>query len=211
MQSEIIERLRFIINTKYNGKNSEFAKALDVPEKYVSQWLRGRKFYEKTLEKMRQNGINTDWLLTGKGKPFLEIKEVQLIPSKPDFFYKIAMRHAKVPVNAGKSFVLDFMIEYTVEPEKYNVHKYLIFDVNGDSMEPTIPHGSRIIVEETTDIKDGKIVVGILDGALVCKVFRKKGEDVWLESINPNYPPEKINGLREFKVIGVVRKVEWIP
>jgi phage repressor protein C with HTH and peptisase S24 domain len=208
MDENFSNRLKKIINEKFAGRNKDFAKALGVSPENVSRWLSGEQgMARRNLVKLEKLGIDTAWLLYGKGEPYL-IRENQL---KQVEYQEVLIRHSRVPVNAGKGYTPEFMEEYIKEPIRLYSPKFIAFEVNGDCMEPKIPNGARIIVEEKIEPRDGQIIVGVLDGILVCKVFRIKGKEIWLESINPKYEPERINGFREFKVIGVVRKVEWIP
>jgi phage repressor protein C with HTH and peptisase S24 domain len=209
VEKNFSERLKKIIDDKFEGKKKKFADALGVYPEYVSRWLSGGKgISQKNLRKLKELGINIGWLLYGTGEPYLS-KENQVKPV--EFQEVLIIRHSRVPVNAGKGYTPEFMEEYIKEPIRLYSPRFIAFEVNGDCMEPKIPNGARIIVEEKVEPRDGQIVVGVLDGILVCKVFRIIGKEIWLESINPNYEPERINGFREFKVIGVVRKVEWIP
>jgi len=208
MDENFSNRLKKIINEKFAGRKKDFAKALGVSPENVSRWLSGEQgMARRNLLKLEKLGIDTAWLLYGKGEPYL-IRESQL---KPVEHQEMLFRHSRVPVNAGKGFAPEFMIEYVKDTIRFYSPRFIAFEVNGDSMEPLIPNGARIIVEENVEPRDGQIVVGVLDGLLVCKVFRIIGKEIWLESINTKYEPERINGFREFKVIGVVRKVEWIP
>jgi phage repressor protein C with HTH and peptisase S24 domain len=208
VEKKFPERLKKIIDDKFEGKKRKFADALGIYPEYVSRWLSGEKgISQKNLRKLKELGVNISWLLYGTGEPYLS-KESQL---KPVEHQEMLFRHSRVPVNAGKGFAPEFMIEYVKDTIRFYSPRFIAFEVNGDSMEPLIPNGARIIVEENVEPRDGQIVVGVLDGLLVCKVFRIIGKEIWLESINTKYEPERINGFREFKVIGVVRKVEWIP
>jgi phage repressor protein C with HTH and peptisase S24 domain len=208
VEKNFSERLKKIIDDKFEGKKKKFADALGVYPEYVSRWLSGGKgISQKNLRKLKELGINISWLLYGTGEPYLS-RESQL---KPVEHQEMLFRHSRVPVNAGKGYTPEFMIEYIKDTIRFYSHRFIAFEVNGDSMEPQIPNGARIIVEEGVEPRDGQIVVGVLDGLLVCKVFRIIEKEIWLESINKKYEAERINGFREFKVIGVVRKVEWIP
>lgn len=95
-------------------------------------------------------------------------------------------------------------------PVKYNETTRkadYIMRVSGDSMEPKIHDGDRILVRVQPSVEEGEIGVFIRDSECVIKVYR--GD--YLESLNPQYSNLPFRGFSECKglVIGVLRP-EWI-
>ncbi len=87
-------------------------------------------------------------------------------------------------------------------------HREAIFllKVTGDSMrDEGIRHGDLVLVERTTDIKPGDIVVADIDGEWTIKYFRRRGRQVYLEPANPAY--RTIVPRAELKIDLVVRAV----
>lgn len=82
-----------------------------------------------------------------------------------------------------------------------------IMRVSGDSMEPKIHDGDRVLVRIQPAVEIGEIGVFIRDSERYVKVYR--GDH--LESINPQYDPMEFRGFSECKglVVGVL-KHEWI-
>ncbi|WP_413483888.1 S24 family peptidase [Shewanella baltica] len=83
--------------------------------------------------------------------------------------------------------------------------------VNGNSMEPILPHGSTVGVDTSaTDVIDGKMYAVNHDGMLRIKVLYKlPGGGLRLRSYNTDeYPDERLdaNQVKQVKVIG---KVFW--
>lgn len=89
---------------------------------------------------------------------------------------------------------------------------YFILRVNGDSMYPLILDTDRILVHKCSSVPSGSLaVIRFNDNeATLKRVIYKPGED-WLElqSINPNYPPKRIEGeaLEHCQVIGEVKRL----
>lgn len=89
---------------------------------------------------------------------------------------------------------------------------YFILRVNGDSMYPLIIDTDRILVHKCSSVPSGSLaVIRFNDNeATLKRVIYKPGED-WLElqSINPNYPPKRIEGeaLEHCQVIGEVKRL----
>ncbi len=83
--------------------------------------------------------------------------------------------------------------------------------VNGNSMEPILPHGSTVGVDTSaTNVIDGKMYAVNHDGMLRIKVLYKlPGGGLRLRSYNTDeYPDERLNAdqVKQIKVIG---KVFW--
>jgi repressor LexA len=81
-----------------------------------------------------------------------------------------------------------------------------LLKVTGDSMrDEGIRHGDLVLVERTSDIKPGNIVVANIDGEWTIKYFRKSGRQVYLEPANRDY--KTIVPREELKIDLVVRAV----
>lgn len=72
-----------------------------------------------------------------------------------------------------------------------DISEYFALIVKGDSMSPSVPDGSTIIVHRQEDAESGQIVVAITNGDEgFCKKLRKFENGIALESLNPNYEPK---------------------
>ena len=78
--------------------------------------------------------------------------------------------------------------------------------VKGDSLKDAfIFNGDVVIVNPNVQVKDGHIVVAVLDDAAVVKRFFRKENSIELHSENPEYQPIIINkNYHAFKLVGVV-------
>lgn len=78
-----------------------------------------------------------------------------------------------------------------------------ILNVKGDSMvDAGIHEGDMVIVERSERYRDGSIVIAEVDGQWTMKYLRKKGNKVYLEAANKDYPP--ITPQDELKIMAVV-------
>lgn len=79
---------------------------------------------------------------------------------------------------------------------------------HGDSMMPTIPDGSALIVDHSqTEVKNGSImVIGVGDDLLVKRIRRRLDGLIDLISDNQAYPPETLGpaALQQLRVVGRV-------
>jgi repressor LexA len=78
--------------------------------------------------------------------------------------------------------------------------------VKGNSLKDAyIFNGDVVIVNPYVDVKDGQIVVAILDDAAVVKRFFKRNGTIELASENPEFSSILVNpSYSKFKVVGVV-------
>ncbi|MEL4248533.1 XRE family transcriptional regulator [Shewanella xiamenensis] len=83
--------------------------------------------------------------------------------------------------------------------------------VNGNSMEPVLPHGSTVGVDTShTDIVDGKMYAINHDGMLRVKMLYKlPGGGIRLRSYNIDEWPDEHISLEQLKHIKIIGKVFW--
>jgi repressor LexA len=81
-----------------------------------------------------------------------------------------------------------------------------MLEVDGDSMiDAHIEKGDMVLVEKTSQAKDGQIVIAEIDDEFTMKYFREKGNKRWLEPANKNYKP--IYPENSLNVIAVLKAV----
>jgi DNA polymerase V len=80
--------------------------------------------------------------------------------------------------------------------------------VAGDSMVRAGIHpGDLLIVDRSLEVRDGRVVIAVVDGELLVKRLRQRGECVYLVAENPSYPSLLITEAMDFSVWGVVTNV----
>lgn len=92
-----------------------------------------------------------------------------------------------------------------------DISEYFALIVKGDSMSPSVPDGSTIIVHRQADAESGQIVVSVVNGDEgFCKKLRKFENGIALESLNPNYEPKYFSNkeIKELPVTIAGRVVE---
>ncbi|MBR2662588.1 MAG: helix-turn-helix domain-containing protein [Clostridia bacterium] len=84
-----------------------------------------------------------------------------------------------------------------------------IITVNGCSMEPTFFDGDELLVEHTTELREGEIGIFLVDGAGYVKEYRRDG----LHSYNPAYPTMRFSEDSDVRcvgrVLGKVDETQW--
>lgn len=164
--------------------NTKLAEMLGVDRTSVQNWLKGNQPRDYYIEEMcKIFGVSVDWL-TGCTQPNAEILSENI--------YMIPVFNS---VSAGLGTYADSNIDCYRPAEITNpleVRNYFYCRVVGDSMEPTIPDGSIILVHKQTAVGNGEVAVVILgdDNALVKRVVYGK-DWVELRSENSDYETKR--------------------
>lgn len=190
--NDAFRRLRFSGIAK---SQRAFAKLLDVNEATISKALKGEDGYLSPIMMSRINALMLekfgeipDW---DAEKPNLETKKEETQNTLP-----------VIPIEAMAGTLGEFAdsvhayeCEMMISPIKGA--DYAI-KVCGDSMTPEVPNGSQILIKKIWEdqfIEWGKIFcLDTQNGAIVKKIFPTTDpEVVECRSVNPDYPPFKIN------------------
>lgn len=79
-----------------------------------------------------------------------------------------------------------------------------MFKVAGNSMFPTIPEDSMIVVDRSVEIQSGKIVLATIDGQFVVKELQRANGKIIFHSHNSDYKDIEINSTEENLHDGIV-------
>lgn len=83
MSNLLIDRLMQLVNEQTGGKHTVFAKKAGIPTSTFQGYMQGRDPHVEHLLRLRETyGVNTDWLLSGKGPTYIE--EVSQATNPPD-------------------------------------------------------------------------------------------------------------------------------
>ena len=203
----------------------QFALSLDYLPQSLSEILKGRR--DVTIELLRKAvdtyKVNPVYIYTGEGPMFMSEEDHQsfrvlTIVTNAQEDERIV--HVPVPAQAGypgeltdPSFIQE-LPTFTLPDYKYKVGTHRSFDVAGDSMEPTLFEGDKVVcsfLEPTlweTAIKDSYVYVIVTRADVVVKrVFNHLRQDKLkqLELISDNnfYEPYRIG-------IGDIREVWYV-
>ncbi len=88
------------------------------------------------------------------------------------------------------------------DPILSNRQNLFALKANGLSMiEADIRHGDIIIIDPNSEVKNGDIVVAMIDNEATLKYYYERGGYVELKPANPNFKPIKTND-PSFKIVG---------
>jgi len=198
---------------KESGKMQiEIAKACAVAPASVSQWRSGETKGirpENLFALASATGFDAKWLATGEGEPRVGNLEAERIiawdapddlPS--DEFVIVPRVDVKFAAGSGEMVVdevyktqgVAFRMGW-IRQRGLNPKCLYAFELKGDSMEPTLPHGSMITINtECREIEDGK-VYGIRygDDLRIKRLFKRFDGGLIIRSDNAaKYPEEQI-------------------
>lgn len=202
----------------------QFALSVDYLPQSLSEILKERR--DVTIELLRKSvdayKMNPVYIYTGEGPLFMteedhkSLRVLTIVTSAQD---DERIVHVPVPAQAGyasemanPTFIQD-LPTFTLPDYKYKVGTHRAFDVAGDSMEPTLFEGDKVIcsfLEPTlweTSIKNNFVYVVVTRGdVLVKRCFNHLKEEKQLElhSDNSFYEPYRA-GLGEIREIWYVR------
>lgn len=122
-------------------------------------------------------------------------------------FKKRKIRLYAFPLSAGRGNDIDESVPYT-EYYTDNLNCDFALKVIGDSMEPSIPNESVVLVKKCDSVEAGEIGAFYYDGEVYCKRLLCKDGNSYLESINTKYSPIRIIPENTLKVYGKIIGVE---
>lgn len=190
----------------------QFALSLDYLPQSLSEILKGRRdvtieLLRKAIERYQMNPV---YIYTGDGPMFMseeDHKSFRVLTIVTNGQDDERIVHVPVPAQAGyagelanPTFIQD-LPSFTLPDYKYKVGTHRSFDVSGDSMEPTLFEGDKVVcsfLEPTlweSSIKDNFVYVVVTRGdILVKRVFNKlkEGKSLELQSDNNFYEPYQV-------------------
>lgn len=97
------------------------------------------------------------------------------------------------------------LIGYRYEsPDFLPSGKLIYLQAKGDSMEPTIPNGSYVLIREQPDVENGEIAAVLVNGdtEATLKRVKKQGDTVFLMPDNPRHDPYVVTANNPARIIG---------
>ena len=201
----------------------QFALSLDYLPQSLSEILKGRRdvtieLLRKAVEKYK---INPVYIYTGEGPMFMteeDHKSFRVLTIVTNAQDDERIVHVPIPAQAGyaaemtdPTFIQD-LPTFTLPDYKYKVGTHRSFDVSGDSMEPTLFEGDKVVcsfLEPTlweSSIKDNYVYVIVTRGDVVVKrLTNRLKQEKSLELISDNnfYEPYRVN-------IGDIREIWYV-
>lgn len=145
------------------------------------------------------------------------VKKSEIDPSfKTQSIYPVAEEKLiEIPIvgqiSCGNGMIAYEEIErYETTPKSWvNGGEYFYLRAKGDSMiNARIREGDLLLIRRQDDVESGEIAAVLIDEEAVLKrVYKNEQGNVILQSENPKYPPIVLNGDKNIKIVGKLKKV----
>lgn len=215
MQNEITKRVNELRDYFYNKrrviKEKEFCELFGFD---TSNWGKVRKGIIKPIidsekkEKLEAQGVNVEWLITGKGEMFMN-------QNADKNQITLRLYALKAATDSGEcendlQFIKNVSFDKDILPKKLKVdiQKCRLIIAEGESMEDKI-HDGDILVYKDQDFWDKPDVYIVnVSGRIMVKIVERDGvkNELHLISENKSYPVFSYKGdeLEKVKIIGKV-------
>lgn len=179
---------------------TDMAKDLGFPEMTVSNWLNAKTYPRPDKIQMMADYFNI------RRSDLIEESNEEI----PENMYQIESEFEYIPIlgtiACGEPiYVRENFAGYRVELKETLPSGNLYYlQAKGDSMEPTIPDGSMVLIREQPDVESNQIAAVLVNGddEATLKRVRKQGDSVILMPDNPRYSPIIIDEHNPARIIG---------
>ena len=186
---------------KKDVEQKELAEYIGVSETAVSSWVRGEKY--PRIDKIQ------------KIADFFNVPKSAITEEKPTNIIELKNEFVKVPILGTIACGEPLLAEQNIEGYFYEFKELLpsgnVFGLiaKGNSMEPTIPDGAKVLIREQNDVEYGEIAAVLVNGdtEATLKRIKKQGDMIILMPDNPEYEPYIITANNPAKIIGKAIRV----
>lgn len=188
--------------TERNLNQAELAKIADVSESTVGKWVLKKSAPRMGAIERIANYFNLP-------------KSYILEETTPSNMIEVSPATVRVPV-LGKIACGDpILAEENIKEYRYESPDMLpsgttfYLEAYGDSMEPTIPNGSLVLIREQSEVEYGEIAAVLVNGdeEATLKKVTKQGDTVLLMPINNAHDPIIVTEDNPARIIGKAVKV----
>lgn len=180
----------------------DLAEYVGVSEMAVSNWVRGEKY--PRIDRIQ------------KIADFFNVPKSRLTEEqKPNNILKIEPKFVRIPILGKIACGEPIFAEENIDGYVYELEEGLpsgkLFGLiaKGDSMEPNITNGSKVLIRAQSDVEHGEIAAVLVndDTEATLKRVKKQGNAILLMSDNPNYEPIVITSKDSIRIIGKAVRV----
>ncbi len=185
----------------------QFAMSVDYHPQNMNDIMKGKR--DVTIDLIKNTieiyHINPNYIFTGNGSPFYDDGIHQQASVKKQ---KTTERILHVPVSAYAGYTEQFhdevfledLVSFSLPDYKFQHGTYRCFDIAGDSMEPSLYAGDKVVCSQVdcnnyySSVRNNLVYVLVLDGSVVVKrVINKLRESGMLTLISDNNFYEPFN------------------
>ena len=229
-----LDRLKFL--WPHGAKPSDIYNKIEMSASGFNRvWRDGAIPTADYLVKIQEvTGCDLNWLLTGKGLPYLDkarpenagavpvsntgsgavdtlgnpvdLREFVFIPR---YSVEAAAGHGQAVNDEKPLFCMAFRRYWIENYVTRQTDKLSVISVKGDSMEGILNHGDNILINHAeTEPRDGLYVLRIGNDLFVKNIQRLPGR-LLVKSANPLYEPFEIDLTADNTDTAIIGRVEW--
>jgi len=191
------------------ASSRQFAFAIDTAPQSLNQVLKGKRDVTvlNAMALVEKFGVNAEFLLAGYGPMFKEEDQFPKAVKENKIMYVPIEAHAGYCDQFHETISKDELEFFSVPGYQPNYGEHRCFDVTGDSMEPTLFCGDKIICSLVSsdnlysNIRDNYVYVVITNGDVYVKRvvnYLKKEGTILMKSDNSSgnnfYPNKEVEG-----------------
>lgn len=229
-----LDRLKFL--WPHGAKPSDIYNKIEMSASGFNRvWKDGAIPTADYLVKIQEvTGCDLNWLLTGKGLPYLDKarpENVEAFPVSntgsgavdtlgnpvdlrefvfiPRYSVEAAAGHGQAVNDEKPLFCMAFRRYWIENYVTRQTDKLSVIAVKGDSMEGILNHGDNILINHAeTEPRDGLYVLRIGNDLFVKNIQRLPGR-LLVKSANPLYEPFEIDLTADNTDTAIIGRVEW--
>lgn len=183
----------------------QFALALDFHPQNLNDILRGKR--DVTIELIKSATecykINPVYIFTGEGEKFMTESDMSGATQHPDLaeekiLYVPVAAHAGYAEQFNDPVFMEELVSFSLPDYKFRHGVYRCFDVAGDSMEPSLFTGDKVVcssvdfINYAGSIRNNHVYVVVIEsGILIKRVLNniREGNSLTMISDNSYYQP----------------------
>jgi SOS-response transcriptional repressor LexA len=205
------QRLEMLMKSM-NRKQGEFAKEFGISNNSMIRYKTNERMPDPDfLCRLADSKVNLNWLLRGEGSMYVlapwDVKvETKKAKSIDDTYLRTAMFPVSAEISAGEPIPVPENFEFAQHieiPRSYLKEKpdqYMVFRVNGKSMEPVIQNNDIVVIQRCYDWSgvDGMVCAVRFEGAITLKrvQFVPKRQEVLLQPFNLDFQVQVLDSLQ---------------
>ena len=186
--------LNELINKKRKTQ-ADVIRDLGIPEATIRSWFNGEKY--PRIDKIQ---ILAD---------YFNVPRSRITEEQTGVMQRVS-NLVKIPVLGLITCGEPILAEENIEEYREEIADLLptgnIFylKTRGNSMTPTIPENSYVMIREQSDVEDGEIAAVLVNGdeETTLKRVKRQGDIVMLVADNPTYPPYIITKNNPARILG---------
>ncbi|MEV2909243.1 XRE family transcriptional regulator [Paenibacillus larvae] len=195
MKKTFSENLKRLLDKK-GLTQTDMARYLNIPETTVSNWIKASTYPRPDKIQLMADYFN--------------VRRSDLTEEQPTNIYTLAPETVKIPILGAIAcgdpiLAEENLLGYRFEsPDNLPSGTLYYLEAKGDSMEPTIPNGSLVMIRKQSDVEYGEIAAVQLNGdtEATLKRVKKQGDVVLLMPDNPAHEPYIITKDNPARIIG---------